>query len=115
MKTEFNYLPFYLGCAFTGKYKGWVHENNIMYLTWADLDPNKFEYIKLHLRPLSDMTDTELQSMHDQTIESKIDSEESTTFEFRPDIFDIPKLLKMGFDLFGLIESGQAIDATTLK
>lgn len=154
---KFKDYHLYLGCKFIGKYKGWVHENNPMFLCLDDLRPDKFEYIKLVLRPLSSMTDEELcelvniclMSIYGYTPSYKVsdvlsESDNSRgvicfttdlekkeryglTIEYNGIEFSIDsnkmnipvfslvtELLKLHFDLFGLIESGEALDSTTV-
>ena len=83
-----------------------------------------FEDIKPILRPLSDMTEEEKStlkgvmkdSFKGENLLPIIKSGALTNLFFNkgnPSI--VLWLLKQGFDLFGLIESDQAIDKTTLK
>ncbi len=76
--------------------------------------------IKPILRPLSDMTDKEIKDIQKLTLLSyngcHTDSWVKTNTKYW--LYEAQRtkyLLKQGFDLFGLIESGQAIDKTTLK
>lgn len=118
-----DYLHLYLGCECMtedgrrGRFSGFdVVEKNysIVMITvrfsddpldhdWTVLNDNEeCDRIKLILRPLSDMTEDE------KTEEYKIGLDPGIEEQFR-------WLLSKGFDLFGLIEAGLAIDKTTLK
>ena len=70
--------------------------------------------VKLILRPLSDMTDVEHRELMKICFE-----DEFQTLALAPVGCGCPKgfayLLSKHFDLFGLIEAGLAIDATTLN
>lgn len=96
-----DYLHLYLGCqvlidgetlvtlvGFSHTYDIELYVNN----QWLH-----HRFCKLLLRPLSDMTDEEMDEVW-------YGPSERTRY-----------LLSKGFDLFGLIEAGLAIDATTLK
>ncbi len=133
-----DYLPFYLGCEIEVKFDD--GSSGIVKLTPHYLNyygTNEFvpTSMRLFLRPLSDMTEEDVKEWGDVTIEHtsygpKLDSKEEfgEYTEIYPDgsIFSKSKddgdsrpinggflfmlLLKKGFDLFGLIESGLAID-----
>lgn len=67
--------------------------------------------IKPILRPLSDMTEKEKDEFSEYQIEKFGE-------DFHNEMYDISQflfLLKQGFDIFGLIESHQAIDKTQLE
>ncbi len=140
MKKEIkDYLHFYLGCECiddAGKRAriariGIPQENNsIITLTirYSDevgdfriFSSNQGVYpVKLILRSLSDMTEKEAVNIGWE--ETKAKKAELTFEEFKKDLnehmFFAPEeftyLLKNGFDLFSLIESGLAIDAKIL-
>jgi len=91
-------------------------DHHIFYKMAKDFEDFNFENYKLILRKMTDITDEErniasnlsgLVALGTANIGDKnlIYSEAE----------HIAYLLKQGFDLFGLIESGQAIDKTTLK
>lgn len=67
-----------------------------------------FEDDKLVLRPLSDMTEDETNFQWNTFCNIKLINQQVVAEEIR-------WLLCQHFDLFGLIESGLAIDSTTLK
>ena len=120
MKELKDYLHLYLGCKVEYGYEetkrigtlvgkddlvGWQVN------TYKVLAPYQYvrdELIKPILRPLSDMTEDEKNNL---SWEWKVDYDFKPIF--RPDQFLF--LLSKNFDLFGLIESGLAIDITTLK
>jgi len=93
-----------------------------------------FNQVKLILRPLSDMQDDELKTIarisnidfkersldHALALENiKANGIKAIKFDenLKPiEVFEITRyLLSRGFDLFGLIEAGIAIDKTTIK
>lgn len=132
MKTELkDVLHFYIGC------KGWDSEapgEEIMTIIGYSIingnhlisdEHGNFDIpikdIKPILRPLSDMTDDEIKYVGEDLKQGTWNA---------PDIRSNPKLawsihhmnpvvfvylINQGFDLFDLIESGQAIDKTKLK
>jgi hypothetical protein len=88
---------------------------SVYYLRYPDIDPLPIEF-KLILRPLSDMTEDESKKLGLHGIWEDIKDISTGIWDdtlFYPE--DFIKLLKEGFDLFGLIESGLAIDATKLR
>ncbi len=126
MKDIKDYLPFYLGCQIFGS----DYDNNCRkgYLTGVtnggcdceiqfftddginvEEEPvyDEVKDIKLILRPLSIMTEDERKAFGCATGTSIGDMEMEAK--------RISYLLSKHFDLFGLIESGLAIDATALK
>lgn len=96
-----DYLHLYLGCeAMHGKQKVVVcglNINSYCIQNIINVDTFRIEDIKPILRPLSDMTDKE--SKHHANI-------------LKGDTESIRYLLSKGFDLFGLIQAGLAIDKT---
>lgn len=111
-----DYLHLYLGCQCVWRVKGLDDEWRIAGVDLKVLDRvydrQPFEF-KPILRKLSDMTEEEATEMQLSGIWFR------TTKERWEDIICTPEnliqLLSKHFDLFGLIESGLAIDATTLK
>jgi len=108
------YLHLYLGCEFylSEAKNDFVHIDRPMGV-W-DLSQNeKYEdrIIKPILRPLSDMTEEEQSEVNFRDINAAwaYTNEEVWSFE------QVRYLLSKHFDLFGLIESGLAIDSTTIK
>lgn len=119
-----NYLHLYLWCecewqhhADTGR--GIIEESDISNL-------KKIVYIKPILRPLSNMTVEEICTIFNETFVPSFATDNIKAlsgslfglhnFLSKYGNFDsIPELLKLGFDLFGLIDAGIAIDSTTLK
>lgn len=126
MRKIEDYLHLYLGCDVydswnektgklveiknTGKGVGVLHQT-VWYM--------KADEIKLLLRPLSDMTDDELQEcgnmVYDFSDEPELNNHRWQDFEvlLAPEQFHW--LLNKHFDLFGLIESGLAIPKASLK
>ena len=119
-----NYLPFYLGCTLdNGNILKAVHSDGSIetlyrgHLTnyWS---PEEAE-LKPILRPLSDMTEEELQEcgnmIYDFSGDPELNDHKWQDFEIglAPEQFHY--LLSKHFDLFGLIDAGLAIDSTTIK
>ncbi len=105
MKKEIkDYLHLYLGCkvVFNEKLKAVITHK----LLADNLVPK--EKLKPILRPLSDMTEDEDQEFEYIRYKKDLSIYEGTAMQ-------TAYLLSKNFDLFGLIESGLAIDATTLK
>lgn len=132
MKELKDYLPFYLGCEVFGTYndasgsRGYLTgvinggtECEIQFFLEdgfnVEEEPyfNNAEEIKPLLRPLSDMTEDERE---------RFGWQDESEFRYLSDAHQVMKnyyygwqfidLLKLHFDLFGLIESGLAIDKT---
>lgn len=111
-----DYLHFYLGqeCKWrvlSDSDEEWTKSNVDLKMLDVLYDRQPFE-IKPILRPLSNMTqeefrDTELSS-HPKFWTAL------PTDEYHMKLSSVVYMLKKGFDLFGLIESGLAIDKTTL-
>ncbi len=76
---------------------------------------SSIEEKKIVLRPLSDMTEDEYKYLgfSDHGIEMIKSGKDEFTQIWTA--IELIYLLKQGFDLFGLIESSQAIDKTTLN
>jgi len=121
MKTKFKDVAhLYLGCDmysvpqsneyFIEKLTG-VHSDMAISVN-GNLDYPEYDS-KPILRPLSDMTDEECNSYN------KIQLTCYSAFPFKDqciqEALKVKFLLSLGFDLFGLIESNEAIDKTTLK
>lgn len=116
---DFLHLYFQQSCQW--KYVDWERWN-INPITAVELKSSfdaSFE-IKPILRPLSDMTEEErlyLCQMFPEKTFTMVDYiiKNITTLTLN-NSFEITRyLLKQGFDLFGLIESGLAIDKTKMK
>lgn len=76
----------------------------------------EIKHLKLILRPLSDMTTEEYHAYC--RIELKATTAAKEAHEIQSRVFSprtVIYLISRGFDLFGLIDSGEAIDATTLE
>lgn len=123
MKDIKYYLHLYIGCQaeFTSLGGG----KNIMKLTGHDCDYQHADskwYPKPILRPLSDMTEEEkmeykakFNGMDSTNILPEIRAGRLINFHLNSKSpYEVIYLLSKGFDLFGLIESGLAIDKTTL-
>jgi len=73
---------------------------------------------KLILRPISDLKDEDLANLSEWRIYSRAFAKEMYRNRVQTNTLytsDVLSFLKMGFDLFNLIGTEQAIDATTLK
>lgn len=76
----------------------------------------EIKHLKLILRPLSDMTTEEYHAYC--RIELRATTAAKEAHEIQSRVFSprtVIYLISRGFDLFGLIDSGEAIDATTLE
>lgn len=110
MKTDIReVLHFYLGCE-----SYWAEDGmKSTYSRKIDYDMLKeADWIKPLLRPLSSMTEEEFNEMYFK-MPGGVEIESRATVE--PKRFDITPhqvkyLLSKGFDLFGLIDSSQALD-----
>jgi hypothetical protein len=106
-----DYLPFYLGCQFVMKIKDTEQLTGKMYFgkdaLYAALTKDESVNIKpiLLLRKLDSITDDEKKEIFP---DAHIQYDPDLSDEFTPDEF--VSLLSKHFDLFGLIESGIAID-----
>lgn len=98
---------------------------------WYSIEKQEeyWEYMKLILRPLSDMTEEEMEELYPEGNYNDY-LEEGAGF-ISPDMTyftrdewlayyqmpypSIPKALKLGFDLFGYIPAGLAIDRNSIK
>lgn len=113
-----DYLHLYLGSEFLSDYPtnptspqiltGHTFEQ-IVHCTNDGLCWNP-KYIKLLLRPLSDMTEEERTTVIDINVQML--KQNSLTGSMKYDGHSCAYLLSKGFDLFGLIEAGLAIDKT---
>jgi hypothetical protein len=127
MKKELkDFLPFYLGCEcerqgepVPAKLTG-ISYDDTQKIWWTYFENEEDGYSILEdvrpiLRSLSDMTEEEATEgeiwgvWHDVNLMG----EDWDTFGFSPQNFKY--LLSKGFDLFGLIESGLAVNAAELK
>jgi hypothetical protein len=108
-----DYLHLYLGCQIrfhsnlTGTWGIWNK------MTYSDIELAVAhigfgEKCQIQLRPLSDMTEEEMLE-----VDIDIPNISSEYEKLTPKAFT--QLLQWGFDLFGLIESGLAIDKTKNK
>lgn len=101
-----DYLYLYMGHEFvTNNSQGEVNHKTLTYiLQMCKITPSK--NIQLVLRPLSDLTKKESKHLTEAAIEGK------------PTIFMNAELthyfIRQGFDVFGLIDAGLAINKTTL-
>lgn len=133
MKKIEDYLHLYLGCEVTSKGDKQfqfrhtlisINTNGLVqtYIKQAFGNSSKnffnIEYVTPVLRPLSDMTEEEYDELEilnnddDNVLEVKNDKFE---FDYRVSTAVITKrMLHMGFDLFGLIDDGLAIDKTKM-
>lgn len=143
MKDIKDYLHFYIGCKaeFLGYKKTWT--GDITIFTIMAMADGELGYVKPILRPLSDITESEAKELiiRDNR-QYLVDWIEKGQYEEYPDRQDYSTylsrlhdndecycsqllqaignfevwtyLLSKGFDLFGLIESGLAIDKTKM-
>jgi hypothetical protein len=138
MKSKFNkpdtvcpngvkndYLHLYLGCecevigtGFIGKIDTVFDDGTIAtgLGRFPFVQTLRGDEIKPLLRPLTDMTHEELQEcgnmIYDFSDEPDLNNHKWEDFQTLLDPMQFVWLLKKGFDLFGLIESGLAIDKT---
>lgn len=87
-----------------------IHTNGNVQVSHAQAAQDKFEaeYVTLILRPLSDITEEEKEDVH------KIRDENFTSPTLETYGRVTQYLLRKGFDVFGLIESGKAKDKTKM-
>lgn len=117
MKDIKDYLHFYLGCeAVTVKSKPEIITGHII-----DLVNGNFYHAKPILRPLSDMTEDELQECGNLVYDFSDDKSGLGLNDHRWEDFQtllcaeqFHWLIKRHFDLFDLITDGLAIDKTKL-
>lgn len=109
MKNIKDYLHLYMGCQV-------MYDDDqgklTYYLMYNILATNEWHLVKPILRPLSDMTEEEMKIVTVSGLMSDLKYIINRN-KWTPERFLY--LLSKGFDLFGLIEEGLAIDATTLK
>ena len=137
MKELKDYLHLYLGCEcktpwgilrltrfdIKDKYKAWFttgfkENEKILYANGCIGKSFQTSSIKLILRPLSDLNDEELKCLRSERKHLRGVHRNDLRFIINLNTWspeDIVFLLSKGFDLFGLIEAGLAIDKTTLK
>lgn len=125
MKKEIkDYLHLYLGCDYQDQFGGLGNINEHTFLVMFDAAKRNVPF-KLLLRPLSDMSEDEKLYIVEAITYSHVrfSSKDSILGSFDADRYnkkhnnelypdEFLYLLKQGFDLFGLIESGLAIDKT---
>ena len=135
-KLELNHLAPYLpyGLEFYGHRKDWaLPENNAMVLCPVDLD-GRWQEIKPILRPLSDLPKA-IEEIYRFASNVEVKQYEYSLFvdyylmgeKFNDSIYQRPfnfggcpqgiyqQLIENHFDVFGLIESGLAVNINTLK
>lgn len=108
MKKIEDYLHFYIGCKMKNTKDGTIW--TLRHLDFSDLQEWKNDH-KPILRPLSDITDKEKDKGYREWYNV---SDRYGTPTMR-NAAEIKYFLSKHFDLFGLIEAGLAIDATTIK
>lgn len=119
MKDLKDYLHLYLGCECVAKYPYNGEKERRMTIIAPNLHEllDEVEYCKPILRPLSDITEKEQDEIWYS--EEPMGVAELNAGTIRRKVVLCPNrikyLLSKGFDLFGLIQSGLAIDATKLK
>lgn len=118
-ECRFNYGTFHKGI-----FKG-INDSSIFIHLEGDATPtewfrNKYEHVfKCILRPLSDITNDEMDVLNEMGVEPSYPAYQLNDCDGekkRTTVFEAAKitqyLLSKYFDLFGLIESHQAIDST---
>lgn len=108
-KNIADYLPYYIGQDIQIPAIEEGAKFDIMKLTYE-----KFKYdlskVKLYLRPLSDMTVPEATEM--KSLMGRQTDGVHPVYILVHSPYSFSYLLKQGFDLFGLIEAGLAMDKT---
>lgn len=89
-------------------------------ISFSQLPPaSLLDFIKLILRPLASMTEEEMKEcgnmIYDFSNDPGLNKWHWKDFEIGLSPEQFHYLLSKGFDIFGLIESGLAIDSTSLK
>lgn len=127
MKTEFKDVAhLYLGCKAEVELKSdsnLGYEDGINTLDGIMVDwLREFKYVKPILRPLSDMSNEEIKELQEMGYSLSFPLQrilDENGDELRMDVFDLAELTlwltSKSFDICNLIESGQAIDKTTLS
>jgi hypothetical protein len=131
-----DYAHLYIGCEFMAESEPNSKEpnietiksvdNSIKMVNFGHGDAKLFTDIKLLLRPLSTMTDDEVNELWDKQLNwnEKYHNKRDTIFssgfdDCQFDLYDAATVAKYclskGFDLFKLIPAGLAIDATKLQ
>lgn len=127
--TVKNYLHLYLGCEvqveewrLTSRLVDIIEEGNKVVVFNEDIGrsgPFPLEWIKPILRPLSSMVHEELQEcgnmIYDFSNDPELNDHKWQDFEICLAPEQFKWLLSKHFDLFGLIESGLAIDKTKIE
>jgi len=117
MKTLKDYLHLYIGCDFvysgTKDYLALSLTPEIFFLINQD---NDFGEIKLILRPLSDITEPEKLEVWGLVECGQDEVQFSSKYDWETHNPQLTVLMcKLGFDLFGLIAAGLAIDKTKIN
>jgi hypothetical protein len=114
MKTEINeVIHFYLGCEMMGI-------SGVKYILQPSHLPSNWRSVenpvsgKPILRPLSSMTEEEQVEYTELINNIPVNFPDNAEGITMVDAIGTAWLLKKGFDLFGLIESSQALDLTTI-
>lgn len=113
MKIELkDVLHLYIGCEIKSELMGVQHK-------FTDFSPRTLPLFekgsfKLILRPLLSMREEEAMAVGYNDANEFLQMIDEVGEEWRIGINDYLFLLRQHFDLFGLIESGQAINKTTL-
>ena len=119
-----DYLHLYLGCECFNHLRLLGVEGNAAYVSHPATGRmvKDINYLKPILRPLSDMTEEELQECGNLVVDFSDDESGLGLNEHKWQDFTLLLcaeqfhwLIQRGFDLFGLIEAGLAIDKTKLK
>ncbi len=116
-----DYLPYYIGQEVKGNEGTMTYTLSSVNVKWVGcMFQDKYGHVmwlhdgwKLVLRPLSDMTKEEREIFgwqEDWIFEDKSDPNQPLKTTFL--VWEFIDLLKMGFDLFGLIPTGLAVDKT---
>lgn len=107
MKDIKNYLHLYLGCEINTSING-----TKMDAGWLKRMLNEECDAMMILRPLSDMTESEKKEMGEQ--KHKYDTGNPGSHIITDKAYQMVWALSKHFDIFGLIDSGLAIDKTKL-
>jgi hypothetical protein len=115
MKDIKDYLHLYLGCEAYWQIEG----RESTYHRPIDYDMLKdSDWIKPILRPLSDMSEEEMDLMYNGMegfVNIRKEFKQGRILQFDSTPEQVRYMLSRSFDLFDLIQSGLAIDKTTLK
>lgn len=104
----------YIGCMLFDTNPNFYGQKVVFDYTYLSADRHIFDRCTPILRPLSALTQHDADTIGYTDRDEFLEMIDECTPEWRISAADYVYLLSRHFDMFGLIASGQAIDATTL-